>query len=139
MVHTQADIEAAWPSMSTEANPSHKDDALQTPPCTAELIDKAVMTQNRPITHDDQPITPLAHHPRPGSSNDDLVPRAPQVQTPPRIVEVVAEFTSSRPDELSIQPGQKFHRLEEYADGWCKVRRNFEEGIVPCSCLRDYP
>ena len=59
----------------------------------------------------------------------------------PRLMNVVALFTPSLPDELRIKIGDTVRIIEEYKDGWCFVQflgeRDAPKGVVPLVCLQE--
>lgn len=49
---------------------------------------------------------------------------------------VCKPYLKCRPDELSIAVGEKVILVKEFLDGWCKVRKDGMEGVVPKVCLK---
>ncbi|CAA7270927.1 unnamed protein product [Cyclocybe aegerita] len=68
-------------------------------------------------------------------------PTTPNGTRAPRLMNVVAPFVPTLPDELRVKVGDTVRVLQTYRDGWCFVqfvgKADAPKGVVPIVCLRD--
>lgn len=59
----------------------------------------------------------------------------------PRLMNVIAAYTPTLPDELSVKVGDTVRLIQEYRDGWCFAqyvgRVDAPKGVVPLVCLEE--
>ena len=106
---------------------------VKSPARSESFAPKELVIPNPPAsTSSTVQSAPLTNSPRRDSGSDNLRPR---------LVNVIAPYTPTLPDELSIKVGDTIRLIQEYRDGWGFAqyvgKADAPKGVVPLVCLEE--